>query len=445
MPNIVSNATSKAKLTFFYLFIHVLLTFKICNFANAQEINQELSSLKQRIDKLEQNISRQGNIKNILTDNRFNPQIGLLINGKFYRSSTNNEDFSLAGFQSPSHLHSAKQGFSFYESELSMTADVDNLFKIDSNIIFLDDEGEDKVEIEVLNAETTSLPYGFNIKFGRFLADIGYLNNKHLHTDNFSNRPIAFQAFLGNHYFDDGAQISWLLPVNFYSEIGLAAFSGNNFPAGGRSSSGIPVQSAFLKFGGELPYGEIKTGLSYLKVSTGDDGRKYSHNHNGIIEELSFAGESNLFIADFKYSFSPIMNSGKNELIIQSEYFNRHEDGNYSLFANDNVEESDNFKSSQSGFYTEVVYKFLPKWRLGYRYSKLYGSKARDVANFDEASINSKGHNPSSNTIMVDYTNSEFSRIRIEYENQNLMPGKKDSGLTIQYIMSIGAHKIHKF
>jgi len=433
-----------------YLITTSLITCLIATSAKSQTLNQEVRELKSRIGQLEQKIAStqsSDNLKNKFNLNtaRFNPQIGLLINGKFHSSSDNSDEISLAGFQTPSHLHGNKEGFSLFESELNLSADVDDMFRLSSNIVFIDEEGEDKVEIEELFGETTNLPYGVNVKFGRFLANIGYLNNQHLHADNFSNRPIAYQAFLGNHYFDDGAQVSWLLPTQFYSEAGVALLSGRNFPAGGRSANGVPSKSAFFKTGGEIFGGEIQAGLSYLQTNVGDDGRIYSHDHDGNTEELAFRGDSNLFIADMKYSFSPSGNIRQNEIILQGEYFNRRENGSYTLSNGGTIEETDNFKSNQSGFYAEAVYKFLPKWRLGYRYSKLYASEASDVANFDEASINSNGHNPESNTVMIDFTNSEFSRFRLEYENLDLAYNNRNEAITLQYIVSIGAHPAHRF
>ena len=408
--------------------------------ANAQNVNKEIASLKDRLNNLEKSLS-----KSNLDEIRFNPKIGLLLNGKYHKSSNKDDEFNPAGFQLGNHSHSAPQGFSLYESELSLSADIDDLFSLNSNIIFADEDGEDKVEIEELYAQTSKLPYGLSLKIGRFLPNIGYLNSNHLHTDNFANRSIAFRSFLGNHYFDDGAQLSWLLPTSFYNEIGFGLFSGRNFPASGRDKNGTPVKSAFFKTGGNLLNGEIQLGASYLSSKTGETDRQSIHSHDGEQEINAFSGESNLFIADLKYSFSLSDNIKENEVMIQGEYFKRDEKGAYSLVHDNTIEEEGNINTAQSGYYAQAIYKFLPKWRVGYRYSKLFGSKNKDIANFDEGILQHNNHRPSANTIMVDYTNSEFSRIRFEYENQKLQYDDSNDSVTIQYIFSIGAHPAHKF
>lgn len=408
--------------------------------ANAQNVNKEIASLKDRLNNLEKSLS-----KSNLDEIRFNPKIGLLLNGKYHKSSNKDDEFNPAGFQLGNHSHSAPQGFSLYESELSLSADIDDLFSLNSNIIFADEDGEDKVEIEELYAQTSKLPYGLSLKIGRFLPNIGYLNSNHLHSDNFANRSIAFRSFLGNHYFDDGAQLSWLLPTSFYNEIGFGLFSGRNFPASSRDKNGTPVKSAFFKTGGNLLNGEIQLGASYLSSKTGETDRQSIHSHDGEQEINAFSGESNLFIADLKYSFSLSDNIKENEIIIQGEYFKRNEKGLYYLEHNGVVEEEGNVNTAQSGYYAQAIYKFLPKWRVGYRYSKLFGSKNKDIANFDEGILQHNNHRPSANTIMVDYTNSEFSRIRFEYENQKLQYNDSNDSVTIQYIFSIGAHPAHKF
>lgn len=410
--------------------------------ANAQNVNKEIASLKDRLNNIEKSLS-----KSNLDEIRFNPKIGLLLNGKYHKSSNKDDEFNPAGFQLGNHSHSAPQGFSLYESELSLSADIDDLFSLNSNIIFADEDGEDKVEIEELYAQTSKLPYGLSLKIGRFLPNIGYLNSNHLHTDNFANRSIAFRAFLGNHYFDDGAQLSWLLPTSFYNEIGFGLFSGRNFPASGRDKNGTPVKSAFFKTGGNLLNGEIQLGASYLSSKTGENDRQSIHYHDGEQEINAFSGESNLFIADLKYSFSLSDNIKENEIIIQGEYFKRDEKGLYSLAHNNTPEpeEEGNVNTAQSGYYAQAIYKFLPKWRVGYRYSKLFGSKNKDIAAFKEGVLQHNNHRPCANTIMVDYTNSEFSRIRFEYENQKLQYNDSNDSVTIQYIFSIGAHPAHKF
>jgi hypothetical protein len=46
---------------------------------------------------------------------------------------------------------------------------------------------------------------------------------------------------------------------------------------------------------------------------------------------------------------------------------------------------------------------------------------------------------------MTDWTNSEFGRVRLQYNLEELSNSKKDNQFTVQYIMSIGTHGVHKY
>jgi len=46
---------------------------------------------------------------------------------------------------------------------------------------------------------------------------------------------------------------------------------------------------------------------------------------------------------------------------------------------------------------------------------------------------------------MADWTNSEFSRLRLQYNREELSGDQNDNQVILQYIMSLGAHAAHKF
>ena len=54
-------------------------------------------------------------------------------------------------------------------------------------------------------------------------------------------------------------------------------------------------------------------------------------------------------------------------------------------------------------------------------------------------------YNPSRSSLMADYSWSEFSRLRLQYAHDKSMQGITDNQVTLQYIMSLGAHGAHKF
>jgi len=46
---------------------------------------------------------------------------------------------------------------------------------------------------------------------------------------------------------------------------------------------------------------------------------------------------------------------------------------------------------------------------------------------------------------MFDYTPSEFSRFRIQYQQSKLQPDFTDNILFVQYILTLGAHGAHSY
>ena len=46
---------------------------------------------------------------------------------------------------------------------------------------------------------------------------------------------------------------------------------------------------------------------------------------------------------------------------------------------------------------------------------------------------------------MFDYTPSEFSRFRLQYQQSKVQPGLTDNQIFVQYILTLGAHGAHRY
>ena len=166
------------------------------------------------------------------------------------------------------------KGFGLGETELAFSASIDDMFFGKLTTVFEIHEGESEVNVEEAFIQTLALPNGFTLRAGRFLSDIGYLNNQHLHTDSFTSRPSAYRAFLGGHYFDDGLRISYIAPTDVYWTIGTEIFSGNSLRAedelGEREYDSTGVYTAFTKIGGDVSIeSSWQLGISYLRNENG--------------------------------------------------------------------------------------------------------------------------------------------------------------------------------
>jgi hypothetical protein len=106
---------------------------------------------------------------------------------------------------------------------------------------------------------------------------------------------------------------------------------------------------------------------------------------------------------------------------------------------------TDTYANTQSGWYLQSVYQFMPNWRSGIRYDRMNPGTA-SVGALNAGNIAaSYGFNPSRATWMLDYSPSEFSRLRLQLARDNSRLGLPDNQLFLQYIMSLGAHGAHQY
>lgn len=369
-------------------------------------------------------------------DNRFNPATGILLNGKYSNYSSDTSE--IAGFAVGEEGERGKEGFAVDHTELNFAANVDDKFFGSMTAAIAEHEGNTEVELEEAYAQTlpgAGLPDGMRIKAGRAFWTLGYLNEHHSHIDDFADRPLPYRVFLNEGYNDDGAEISYVLPTDFYFEVGGGAFRGDDFPFGSNSGEGIGAWSAFSRIGNDIGYNQSWRVGAYA-LSGEAQGTRSSNETN-----VNFTGDTQLYATDFRYTWAPTGNPRMQELILQGEYFLRQEDGTYEdTEANTGAIHLDDHST---GWYAQGVYKFHPQWRIGARYSEL--EAANTPAGLAGSALDANGHDPYTYTAMVDWTNSEFSRLRLQYNYEELSQNQEDNQIMLQYIMSIGAHAAHKY
>ena len=161
----------------------------------------------------------------------------------------------------------------------------------------------------------------------------------------------------------------------------------------------------------------------------------------GNEDEIVFTGDTTLYVTDFRYSLAPTGNVREQELTLQAELFARNEDGTYNIDSGG----ENQFNGTSYGWYVQSVYKFNPQWRGGIRYSQMETPGVPTA--LIGTDLDGQGFDPTSIAVMADWTNSEFSRIRWQFNQDKLASGSGsvDNQFTIQYLMSIGAHGAHKY
>ncbi len=389
--------------------------------------------------------------------NSFNPALSVILQGTAADYSRDPNEWILPGFQTGGEAGLLPEGLSLRESELVASANVDSLFYAQFTLGLHEEEGDTHVDVEEAFVDTLSLPGGLGMRFGRFFAETGYNNTRHSHVWDFVDAPLVSQAFLGKQYKDDGIRLSWLAPTHLYLELGLEALRGESFPASGDGSRFLgDAQNYFTHVGGDIGMSHsYQVGLSQLRTSPID--RTSGHAHDDEHEEHSehgtaFSGDSNLTVLDVIWKWAPNGNMQERNLVLQGEYFYRdeagdvllQEEGEYALF---------DYDGSQTGYYLQGVYQFMPRWRLGLRYDRLNSdNQLRLTANTTDESGDAlaketglfSDYDPYRLSAMLDWSPSEFSRLRLQYSRDKSRP-EVDDQFYLQYIMTIGAHGAHQY
>jgi hypothetical protein len=378
--------------------------------------------------------------------NAFNPAISLILEGTYTDLSQDPDSYHIGGFF-PSGGGPEKSGLSIAETELAISASVDPYFSGYFTAALQPDGG---VEVENAYFTTPALGHGLSLQGGRFFPDIGYLNPQHQHAWDFVDAPLPYRAFLGGQLADDGVQLKWVAPTELFVELGGDVGRGLSFPGSDNNLNGAHLFTVFGHVGGDVGVSNSwRAGLSYLQASPKD--RSYEDlDSTGALVTDAFSGTSSLWLGDFVWKWAPEGNPTNRNFKFQTEYFWRDEDGRLAFDAQGLLSSPlvGSYASRQSGWYAQAVYQFMPRWRVGVRYDQL-NSGNPSIGLVDNGTLAAADfpvlatNNPWAATAMIDWSPSEFSRLRLQYEVDNSRFNATDRQLYLQYIMSLGAHGAH--
>jgi hypothetical protein len=364
--------------------------------------------------------------------NAFNPSIALILSGTYAHTSQDPGNARITGFALPkdAEVGVGSRGFSLAESELALSANIDPWLAGNINLSF---SGDDTVSVEEAFITTTALPHGLVLKAGRFFSGIGYLNSQHSHTWDFVDNPIAYQAMLGTQFADDGLQLHWLAPTDQYMEFGLEAGRGRGFPGGDNGRNAAGSVAFTFHTGGDIGDSlSWRGGLSLLEASAND--QTLVENAYGTLDhQATFNGRTRVAVADGVLKWSPNGNATRTYFKLQGEWLQSRRDGN--------LDYATPLRQVQSGGYLQGVYQFMPMWRVGLRTERLDPGSTNWAVN----SSASDDYHPTKNSLMVDFSQSEFARIRLQYAQDKTRQGFVDNQWLLQYQTSLGAHGAHSY
>lgn len=375
-------------------------------------------------------------------NNSFNPAISLTLMGQ-YANYSDEAGLDLPGFQLGGEAGLPEEGFSLDHTELSISANIDPHFFGQVTAAIASHDGDTELELEEAFVETTALPEGFGLTFGRFLSEAGYINGQHPHAWDFVDAPLPQQAFLGGNYYDDGVRLTWLAPTALFLEFGAEALRGGRFPAAAEEGDDVGSYTGFIHVGGDVGISHSwQLGVSRLWADAVDR-TGGGHVHEGDTEPhaVAFTGDSDLTIVDAVWKWAPDGNPQSRHLVLQAEYFQRDEGGELSDEA---AGELTRYDGKQRGMYAQAVYRFQPRWRVGARYDRLWSdNRADDLDLLEEAELTDAA-DARRYSAMIDYSTSEFSRVRLQHTRSEIA-GETGDAWFLQYVMSLGAHGAHRF
>lgn len=397
----------------------------------------------------------------VTAGNAFNPQISVILDGGYYRDDGSGNGNTLVneaaqpslgghGEAEPDHVHGAdiSNGFNLRETEIAFTAAVDPYFDA---AVYMALESGGEIEIEEAWFATRNLPAGLRLKAGKFLSDIGYLNNQHPHVWDFVDQNLAYQNLLGGHGLQDtGLQLTWLPDLPIYTVFGAELLQGdqdrlsafvsedNERQALGLSDQkdGPRLYSLFAKLSPELGYDHaLRLGASYIR----------SRQHQEIDEEplfeTGFEGDTLLWGIDAVYKYDNASAYGYRDFALQAEYLRSTKD--LLVRAGDPAEIGNAREFTTDGMYIQGIYGLAPRWQFGLRYDTL--GRTNEVTGDIRETFGASDRW----TSVLTWTPTEFSRLRLQYSRSDILTidgvREKFDTIWLQWLLSMGTHGAHRF
>ena len=373
--------------------------------------------------------------------------------GKNYMNISFDGQFALA-YSSDPHLdrvevgdHDPQQrGFNARNIELAFDGAVDPYFEGFANIVFkLNNDNSTEVEAEEAFLQTTNLPFNLQLKAGQFFAAFGRINPTHPHTWDFADAPLVHGRLLGPDGLRGvGAQISWTLPVSWYSQLLLGVQNGRGgtgFSFRNPGSDGLffdrrttDREARGLQDFVWIPRWENSFDLSPTQVVLAGLSGAFGSNDTGANTRTQIYG------ADFLYKWKSSNAEGGFPFVKwQTEAMYRRFEAGRGI---DNT-----FPVSETfhdwGMYSQILWGFKKGWVAGLRGDYLHMTDSEFTADSERQTRSRVSAN-------LTWYPTEFSKVRLQYNHdffaENFyLPGRDVDSVFLQFEFILGAHGAHKF
>ena len=341
-----------------------------------------------------------------------------------------------------------KNGFNLRNAEISLDGAVDPYFKGFANIVFkLDNNNATETELEEAYLQSTSLPGNLQLKGGQFFANFGRQNAQHPHTWAFVDQPII----LGRAFGPDGlrsvsAQVSWLAPTPFYTEVFLGVLDGQGGTSFSFRNPGTDDGTGTNRFYGRATLDRTIRGPDDLvfvpRIASSfelTDEQTLVLGASGAFgpNDTGADARTEIYGVDAYWKWKPAhADAGFPFVSWQTEALYRRFGAGADPLAPTPLP-GENLRDW--GFYSQVLWGFKPRWVAGFRGEYASGNSA--VEDVNDAF---RGERTRFSPDLTFYM-SEFSKLRLQYNFDHGEHFGDQHSVWLQMEFLLGAHAAHKF
>ena len=326
--------------------------------------------------------------------------------------------------------------FSVREVEVAIQAAVDPYFRGDFFLGFSDLE---KVSIEQAYLTATSLPWGLEVRLGRYLMPVGKQNTTHRHDLHTIDYPYVIQRF----FSDEGLKGTGIYasrifaPFGFYQELVLTAVDRfGEAPEGLVTIEPVNKKVSGLGYSGRLRnYWDLNQASNIELSFSGITGKREQPVLGGD-PALATGARQSVIGTDFTYRWRPLQQGLYKSFILQAELMRQLNQRNPNLDLPSDVSPVGLAYAGPdrdfSGGYVFARYQVTRRGYLGGRFDAFQ----------DEAAA---GRTTTAASGYLEYFPSEFSKLMAGYERYTPAEGAATNRILLQASFALGPHKPHPF
>jgi hypothetical protein len=410
----------------------------------------------------------------------FNPQISVI--GDFvYRNSNIDEDPAAVDANGAARGDANRDRFSMRELEVTFQATIDPFSRAD---IFLSMPGvleefendaaaanEQKIELEEAFISYWRLPWGMQLKGGKFRMEVGKNNLQHGHALYGIERPDVIRNFLGGEGIrEQGLSLQGQIPLDG---------PGTQLQLTGQIVNGEGgEETLFAGPGSDKTLGLARARLYHDISDSANIDVGYSH----LWGHHDPAGRFRQRVrgVDVTFRYEPVSSNVYKQLILRAEYLRGDRnvpvdlpidrpvdvngDGIPDDVDGDGIPDGDaiddtaeDFVAHQQpdGFYVMAQYQWDRYWNVGYRYDETNPAlRMAELATDPDPAVRDRANltvdHLHANTLYLTYLTSEFNQWRLEYQNRGTNfpldnDQRSENTISAQWIFAMGPHGAHKY